>query len=336
MLGDARHVHIEAEFDIGEARHAGDRRGIAIVRRGGERDVAFAGQEAGRRVEPDPAGAGDIDLAPRVQIGEVLVGAGRPVERNEVRLELDEISRDETRGETQIAQHLDQQPTRVAARALGEVERLVGSLHTWLRADQVADLALQARVQRDDEIDRVGRGAIDRGEQGVERRTRRFGLEVDRQIVANLFRVGERPQFGRRLDEEVERIVDGHVGNQIDLDLQFRHRLGKNVAGEVVAVGILLVIHEMAGRADLQRMAENLGPRIGRRPQPDGLRAQRNRAVIPVMGQVVEGGFDRHSAVFVPFRPQRATAGILVAGLPAYQHKPCQGGSIRDRLGPPG
>jgi hypothetical protein len=59
------------------------------------------------------------------------------------------------------------------------------------------------------------------------------------------------------LDEEVERVVDRHVGDEIDLDLQLRHRVREDEAGEIVAVGILLQVHEVIGRRDLQRMAEN-------------------------------------------------------------------------------
>jgi hypothetical protein len=51
------------------------------MRRRGQRDVAFAGQQARGRVEPDPAGAGQIDLGPGVQVGEVVIGARRPVQR---------------------------------------------------------------------------------------------------------------------------------------------------------------------------------------------------------------------------------------------------------------
>ena len=39
--------------------------------RAGEGDVALAGEQAGGRVEADPAGAGQVDLAPGVQVGEV-------------------------------------------------------------------------------------------------------------------------------------------------------------------------------------------------------------------------------------------------------------------------
>ena len=75
MFGDPLDAHVESEIDIGEARHARNRRGVAIVGRRGQRNVAFAGQEPRGRIEADPAGARQIDFAPGVQIGEVVVGA---------------------------------------------------------------------------------------------------------------------------------------------------------------------------------------------------------------------------------------------------------------------
>ena len=66
-----------------------DRGGVTVMRRCGERDMAFAGQQARGWIEADPARAGQVDLAPGVQVGEVVIGARRPVERDEVGLELD-------------------------------------------------------------------------------------------------------------------------------------------------------------------------------------------------------------------------------------------------------
>ena len=114
MLGDTGDAHVEIEVDIGEARQAGDRGGIAIMRRGGERNVALAGEQAGGRVEADPPGARQIDLAPGMQVGEIVVGAGRAVERDEVGLELDQVAGDEARRQTEMAEDLDEQPARVA------------------------------------------------------------------------------------------------------------------------------------------------------------------------------------------------------------------------------
>ena len=139
-------LHVEVEIDIGEARDAGDRRGVAIMRRRGERNMAFAGQQARGRIEADPAGAGQIDLAPGVQIGEVVVGAGRPVERDEIGLELDEIAGHEAGGEAEMAQDLHQQPARIAARARAALEASPpASARPVSMRMMIADLALQAR-----------------------------------------------------------------------------------------------------------------------------------------------------------------------------------------------
>ena len=48
--------------------------------------------------------------------------------------------------------------------------------------------------------------------------------------------VGERKVFGGRLEEEVERIVDGHLGHQVDLDAELVDLLGEREARDVVAL----------------------------------------------------------------------------------------------------
>ncbi|MOA41965.1 hypothetical protein D3C78_1639790 [compost metagenome] len=78
--------------------------------------------------------------------------------------------------------------------------------------------------------------------------------------------------LGLFLDEEVEGVVDGHVGDEVDLDLQLGDRLRENVTGEVIAVGILLQIDEVVGRRNFQRVADDLGLGMGGRFQSDDLR----------------------------------------------------------------
>ena len=68
-----------------------------------------------------------------------FAGAAGPVERFHVGLELNEVARDEPRGEAHVPQDVHQQPRRVAARAGPLRERLVARLHARLQADQVAD-----------------------------------------------------------------------------------------------------------------------------------------------------------------------------------------------------
>ena len=54
---------------------AGDRSRARRARCGGKRDVTLTGEQTRRRVQSDPAGAGDVHLGPGVQVGEIR---GRP------------------------------------------------------------------------------------------------------------------------------------------------------------------------------------------------------------------------------------------------------------------
>ncbi len=100
--------HLVRELGFAGIESAGDGRGAGGVRRAGERDVAFAGEQAGGGIEADPAGAGQIDFGPRVEIGEVGGRAGGAFERLHVGRELDQIAGDEARGESEMAQDLDE------------------------------------------------------------------------------------------------------------------------------------------------------------------------------------------------------------------------------------
>ena len=62
--------------------------------------------EVGSR--PDPSSAGQIDLGPSVQVGEVLLRARVAFERLQIGLQLDQIAGDEAGGEAQMTQNFDQ------------------------------------------------------------------------------------------------------------------------------------------------------------------------------------------------------------------------------------
>ncbi len=85
------------------------------MRRRGNRQMPLAAQHSRGRVHPDPAGAGQINLGPGVQIGKILLGTSRPLHRLDVGAQLNEIARDETRREAKMAQDLDERPGRIAA-----------------------------------------------------------------------------------------------------------------------------------------------------------------------------------------------------------------------------
>ncbi|EKD60036.1 MAG: hypothetical protein ACD_54C00976G0001 [uncultured bacterium] len=321
VFGGARHRHVKIKADLGIAGQPGNRRGVGIMRRGGQRDMAFAGQQARGRVQPDPACAGQIHLAPRMQIGEILRGACGAVDGHQIGFQLNEVARDKPRRKAQMPQRLHQQPGCIAARTFANRQGFFGRLHPRLHADDIADFLRELRVQPDDEIGGAQRCAGDAGQQGLQQRAGGIGLAVDHQIVGNIGGVIERPGFGAGFDEEIERVVDGHVGGEIDLDTQFCHRIGKDIARQPVAVGVLLIVHEMIGGRDLQRVRHDPRAAVRRGAQPDHLRAKRDRAVVFVMGQVVDAGKNGHVRCFQDWRVlshRPARSATALADLPGF------------------
>src|SRR5208283_284722 len=165
---------------------------------------------------------------------------------------------------------------------------------------QVLDLMRQVAVEVDDEIDGARLRAVEAVEQALEARACRLGRAVDDKVGLEVLAVVERPVLGGLFDEKIERIVDRHVGDDVDLDLELGDELWKYVAGQPVAIRILLVIHEMPGRRHLQRMRNDSGAAVGRRAEADDLRTERDRPVVSVVRQVMNGGSNRHGRSLAP------------------------------------
>ncbi len=297
-LGDAGHAHLEAELGLGGLRETGDRRGRAVVRRRGQRDVALAAEQARGRVEPDPAGPRQVDLRPGVQVGEVRLGALRPLDRGGVGHELDQVAGGEACREAEAAQDLHHQPGRVAAGPGLQGQGLCGALHARLHAHAVGDRVRNRPVQRHEEQHRVGLapGLLrQRGQEGVELGSLRLVEgEVGRKLGFQVRLVGEGHFLRVVLDEEVERVDHRHLGGEIDLDLQLVGLLREDEAGEPVAVRVLLPVQEMILRRHRQGVGRDLHPRVRRRAQADHLRPEADGPVVAVVRDVVQGGFDRH------------------------------------------
>src|SRR5712691_4585727 len=156
-FADALDGHLEVEFDLCESDRAADWRGRAIMRRGGDGNVPLARQHPRSDVEADPAGAGKINLGPSVQIGKIALDLARSFDRIDVGAQLNEVTRDEAGGETEVPKDLDQQPRRVAARSGARFQRLLRRLDAGLHPDDVANFLLQLRIEIDQKIDRAGR-----------------------------------------------------------------------------------------------------------------------------------------------------------------------------------
>ncbi len=299
VLVDATYLVVEGEAHLDRLGGALDRRCAARVGGREERDVALAGEEAAGGVHADPPGAGDEDLGPGVQVGEVLARTAGAVEGLLVGGQLDEVAGDETRREPVLAQQGHEQPGAVAAGADPTAQRLVGRLDPLLHPDAVGHLAVDRGVEVGEELHgRYAAGLVDGlrhrapelvgGDRVVE--LAQVGEEVG--VQARL--VGERDVLGVLLDEEVERVDHHQVGDQADGDLEGLHLLGEDQAGQPVAEGVLLPVDEVGARRDVEGVGLDGGAAVRGRPQPDHVGTDVHGAREVVGGAVLQRDLDRH------------------------------------------
>ena len=260
--------------------------------------MPLAGEQPGGRVESDPARARHIDLGPGMQVGEILLRPRWSVERLDVRRQLHQIARDETRRQPQMAQDLHQQPAGVAAGTEPFFERLLTTLHARFHPDHIADVLLQPLVEIDQEIDRLALGAVDARQPLAQQRAVVGDLQIGRQLLAQIRRILERIVIGRLLQEEIEGVDGDHLGDHIDLDRQPPRLLRKDQPGQIVAEGVLLPVDEMPFGFDLERISSDRGAAMGSWTQPHHMRRESDGAVEAVFGLVVQGDQDGHGACF--------------------------------------
>ena len=166
--------------------------------------MAFAGQQARGRIETDPAGAGQIYLAPGVQVGEVGGRAGRAVERFHVGDELDQVAGHEAGSDAQMTQQLHHQPSRITAGAREFGQGFFRGLYTRFKPDQVADVALQALIDGNQVVDRLLLGTWKSREVLGEGRRQRAFLQIQAELGSLLVVVAERVMLVAGFEEEIE------------------------------------------------------------------------------------------------------------------------------------
>ncbi len=293
-FADAPDGHPVAEIDLAGVQRSADRGRSLGLRRTGQRDVPFARPKPGGGIQAHPSGSGKIGLGPGMQIGEIRFRSRRAVQGPDVGRQLNQVSGDKARGKAQVAQDVDQQPGGIAAGAAAQREGLLAGLHVGLHPDEVADVPAQLPVQLHEKTDDWPRAAVDPGETGAESFERRLPGQVGPQIRGELRLVCERKQFGLGLQKEIKRIDDDHLGHQVHLHLELGGLFREHQAPQVVAERVLLPVDEMLLRRHGQRVAQNRGPAMRRRPQPNGLGPEGHPAVVAIRGRVVQGGMYSH------------------------------------------
>ena len=248
---DTGDLHVVAELDLALVDGAFHWRRAGRLRGAGQRNVPFAGQQSRGRVQADPAGARQKDLAPGVQVGEVGFGAAGAVDRLHIGRELDQVARDEPRRQAQVPQQLHQQPARVAARAALELQGLLGRLHAGLHADGVGDVPVQPLVDVDQKVDGPAFAAVDLRQVVAQQRRQCFGGQVGRELLLLRLFIQEGEVLRAWLQKEVERVVYRHLDHQVDGHLEFGGRLRKHQPCLVVGERVLLPVDEVLARFDL-------------------------------------------------------------------------------------
>ena len=114
--------------------------------------MAFTGKQAGGRVKSNPAGTGNIHLAPSMEVSKVFNGASWAVKGFNVGFELHQITRGKACGQPQGPEYLYQKPSAITAGAFLQRQGLLTTLHAGFHADTVFDLLLQLLVEADQKI----------------------------------------------------------------------------------------------------------------------------------------------------------------------------------------
>ena len=254
-----------------------------------------------RPIQPAP---GTYDLGPRVQIGEVGERSGRTVDAILRRGGVARGSPTRTAPRAPAGAGCARAATRCRdtnrspSASVSSGVCTPGSMRVvyaterntrWLSATRKSTIAWPSAPG----VTRVGRPVVEplceRAGSGSS------SVEVRREIVPQHVVVRERVALRRLLDEEVERVDDREVGDEIDRDGELARRLGEHEAREVVAERILLPVDEVFLGRDRQRVREHGRAAMRRGPQPNDVGRELHRPVEPVRHPVLERDADAHT-----------------------------------------
>ena len=252
--------------------------------------MSFAAEQAARRVDAHPSGAGKEHLGPGVQGEDVGRNSGRLIGQPCLVRELDQIATDETGSESPRSQRRDEQHRRIATAAPPFLEGLLRIPDARLLARDVADALVDRAVDLGDQRHRRAR-ARERREELLRALAGGEGSVVASEVRRKVR--GERAVRKRRLlregvEGEVERVDGFQVQRKLDRDLQrFEAPAVPRYPRDMIARGVLLPA-DLAWFRDVQAVA--LDARAGMRggPQPHQVRPQHRGPRIVVAATMLE------------------------------------------------
>ena len=242
--------------------------------------MPLAGQQPARRVEPDPAGPGQVDLGPGVQVGEVgrRRRSGRRAASRRRRAGSGSPTRTGPPGRGAAAAAPAARPSRGTTRC----RRSSVSSGVWMpgsRRITYSTCCWIALVQLDEEVDRRARrrlaGRRRSAPPASARRAASRGTAPARGVSAASYANGNcSAYFSRKKSNGLMTVISATRSTSTANSLRL---LREDEPGQVVAVRVLLPVEEVVGRRDLQRVADDRRAAVRGRAEPDDVRRQPDR-----------------------------------------------------------
>ena len=122
-----------------------------------------------------------------------------------------------------------------------------------------------------------------------------FGyFQVRCQFFQQLLLIFEGKPIGIFFQKKVKGIDSPQLGDDLYVDFEFFHLVGKNHPRQKIPKGILLPIDEVRLWQDLQGISGNFGARMNGRPEANGLGPEFDQTVVFVMRAVANRYFNGH------------------------------------------
>ena len=246
-----------------------------------------------------------------MQIGRVLFRP-RPVPVCLILRQLDQISGNKTRRQTERPKHLHQQPRRIPTRPTQPFQRLLARLHSMLQPHRIAHAIAHLRRHVSHKRDSMLWPRRNLFQKRFEQRPRRFQRTIRFKIPRHLRRILKWKVLKPRIQEERERINRRHVRDQRHVHNQLASLARKDHTRQMIAQRIELPMQNMMRRRQRQRVLRDRRLTVRSRPQLDHLRTQRDLPFIAIRRSMMQFDVNTHG-YFILYASPRLTSPLLSA-----------------------